>query len=194
MNQSLNFYRTVLNWWPSEMGLWNNMESYLAWYKIQREGRKRSLARALAYTIKNLPAMQETQVQSLSWEDPLEKGTATHSSIVPGKCDGQRSLAGYSPWCHKESDMTKQLTLSLFTNHGREEMKGPCGRSTGGVEAFPLPWPLSLMLILQGLAYAVQTVEVLIRLIWVLFLLVPYIPPHLSHVGLTDVLAFPPDN
>ena len=31
--------------------------------------------------IKNLPAMQETQVQSLGWEDPLEKGLATHSSI-----------------------------------------------------------------------------------------------------------------
>ena len=58
--------------------------------------------------------MQETQVQSLSWEDPLEKGTATHSSIVPGKCDGQRSLAGYSPWCHKESDMTEPLTFTFF--------------------------------------------------------------------------------
>ena len=32
--------------------------------------------------VKNLPAMQETQVQSLGWEDPLEKGTATHSSIL----------------------------------------------------------------------------------------------------------------
>ena len=31
--------------------------------------------------VKNLPAMQEAQVQSLGWEDPLEKGTATHSSI-----------------------------------------------------------------------------------------------------------------
>ena len=31
---------------------------------------------------KNLPAMQETQVQSLGWEDPLEKGMATHSSIL----------------------------------------------------------------------------------------------------------------
>ena len=31
---------------------------------------------------KNLPAMQETWVQSLSWEDPLEKGMATHSSIL----------------------------------------------------------------------------------------------------------------
>ena len=31
---------------------------------------------------KNLPAMQETWVQSLGWEDPLQKGTATHSSIL----------------------------------------------------------------------------------------------------------------
>ena len=32
--------------------------------------------------VKSFPAMQETQVQSLSWEDPLEKGMATHSSIL----------------------------------------------------------------------------------------------------------------
>ena len=32
--------------------------------------------------VKNLPAMQKTQVRSLGWEDPLEKGMATHSSIV----------------------------------------------------------------------------------------------------------------
>ena len=32
--------------------------------------------------INNLPAMQETQVQSLGWKDPLEKGTVTHSSIL----------------------------------------------------------------------------------------------------------------
>ena len=36
----------------------------------------------VAQTIKNLPAMQETWVQSLGWEDPLEKGKATHSSIL----------------------------------------------------------------------------------------------------------------
>ena len=34
------------------------------------------------HTIKNLPAMQETWVQSLGWKDPLEKGMATHSSIL----------------------------------------------------------------------------------------------------------------
>ena len=35
--------------------------------------------------VKNMPAMQETRVQSLSWEDPLQKGMATHSSIPAGK-------------------------------------------------------------------------------------------------------------
>ena len=47
--------------------------------------------------VKNLPAMQETQVQSLGQEDPLEEGMATHSSILAGKSHGQRSLVGYSP-------------------------------------------------------------------------------------------------
>ena len=36
----------------------------------------------VAQTVKSLPAMQETQVRSLGWEDPLEKGMATHSSIL----------------------------------------------------------------------------------------------------------------
>ena len=39
-------------------------------------------ASLVAHTVKNLPAMQETEVQSLSWEDPLEKTMATHSSIL----------------------------------------------------------------------------------------------------------------
>ena len=36
----------------------------------------------MSQMVKNLPAMQETQVQSLGWEDPLEKRVATHSSIL----------------------------------------------------------------------------------------------------------------
>ena len=47
--------------------------------------------------IKNLPAIQKTQVQSLSREDPLEKGTATHASILAWKFHGQRSFMGFSP-------------------------------------------------------------------------------------------------
>ena len=39
----------------------------------------------MAQIVKNLPVIQETQVQSLGWEDPLEKGMATHSSILAGR-------------------------------------------------------------------------------------------------------------
>ena len=39
----------------------------------------------MAQLVKNLPAMQETWVQSLAWEDPVEKGEATHSSILAWK-------------------------------------------------------------------------------------------------------------
>ena len=61
--------------------------------------------------VKNLPAMQETQVRSLGWEDPLEKEMATHSyQYLPGEFHEQRSLVGYSPWGHKDSDRTEQLT------------------------------------------------------------------------------------
>ena len=65
--------------------------------------------------VKNLPAMQETQVPSAGQEDPLEKGMVTHSSILAGECHGQRSLAVYSPWVCKELDMTEQLTFSFTT-------------------------------------------------------------------------------
>ena len=47
--------------------------------------------------VKNLPAMQETQVQSLDQEDPLEKGMATSPGFLPGESHGLRKLAGYSP-------------------------------------------------------------------------------------------------
>ena len=60
-------------------------------------------ASLVAQTLKNPPAMQETWVQHLGQEDPLEKGTATHSSILAWRIHGQRSLVGYSPWGHKKS-------------------------------------------------------------------------------------------
>ena len=51
--------------------------------------------------------MQETWVQYLVWEDPLEKEMATHSSILAWKIPW--GLVGYSPWGHKESNTTLQL-------------------------------------------------------------------------------------
>ena len=49
--------------------------------------------------------MQEMGVRSLGWEDPLEKAVATHSGILTWET--QRSLVGYSPWGHKEADITE---------------------------------------------------------------------------------------
>ena len=54
----------------------------------------------MAQTVKNLPAMWETQILSPDQEDPLEKGMATHSSILPGESRGERSLVGCSAWGH----------------------------------------------------------------------------------------------
>ena len=50
--------------------------------------------------------MWENRVRSLGREDPLEMEMAT-LIFLPGEFHGQRSLVGYSPWGHKESDTTK---------------------------------------------------------------------------------------
>ena len=69
-------------------------------------------ASLVAQMVKNPPAVQETQVQSLGWEDRLEKEMATHSTCLENPM-GKRNLAGYSPWNCKESD-----TVSLQQNYG----------------------------------------------------------------------------
>ena len=57
--------------------------------------------------IKNLPAKQDMRVQSLGWEEALEKEMEPIPVFLPGKSHGQRSLAGYGPWGHKELNMTE---------------------------------------------------------------------------------------
>ena len=52
----------------------------------------------MAQMVKNLPAMQETQLQSLGWEDSLEEVWQLTPAFLPGESHGQRSLTGYSPW------------------------------------------------------------------------------------------------
>ena len=68
--------------------------------------------------IKNPPAVQEPQAPSLSWKDPLEKGIATHSSILAWRIPWTEEPGGLSPWDHEASDMT--------------EMAWQAGRSSGG--------------------------------------------------------------
>ena len=58
----------------------------------------------VAQLVKHLSTVRETQVQSLGWEDPLEKPTPV---LFPGKSHGQRSMVGSSPWDCKELDTTK---------------------------------------------------------------------------------------
>ena len=66
----------------------------------------------MAQTVKNLPAVQETWVQSLSWEEPLEKEVATQSVILSWEFPWTEESGQLSLWGRKESDATEQLTLS----------------------------------------------------------------------------------
>ena len=67
--------------------------------------------KTLPFTLKssNLPAMQETRVQSIGQEDPLEKGMATHSSILAWRIPWTEEPGRLQSWGCKESDTTEQL-------------------------------------------------------------------------------------
>ena len=64
-----------------------------------------SWASLVAQTVKNLPAMQETWVQSLGWKDPLEEGMATHSTVL-----GWRILMNRGAWQAAVPGVTKSRT------------------------------------------------------------------------------------
>ena len=94
--------------------------------------------------------MQETQILSLGWKDPLEKEMATHSSILAWEIP-----EGYSPWGHKESDMTEhactmicifssiQCSHSVMSNslwsHGLQHVRLPCPSPTSGAYSNSCP-------------------------------------------------------
>ena len=97
--------------------------------------------------VNNPPAVPETWIRSLGWEDPLEEGMATHSSILAWRIPHrQRSLASYSSWGQKESGMTERLIyacifLCLYLIHaylsfflgskGKGKMRPICLRKNG---------------------------------------------------------------
>ena len=68
------------------------------------------MASLVTQLVKNSPAMQKALVRFLGWEDPLKKGMATHTSILAWRIPLTEAHLGYSPWGHKESDMTEQLS------------------------------------------------------------------------------------
>ena len=72
----------------------------------------------VAQMVKNLPAMQEMWVWSLGQEDPQRRKWLPTPVFLPGESHGHRSLAGYSPWGHKESNTTEWLTHTLVSSVG----------------------------------------------------------------------------
>ena len=102
-------------------------------------------ASQVVLVVKNLPAKQEMRVQSLGQEDPRSRKWKPTPVFLPGKSHGQRSLVGYTPWGHKESDMTERARARA--------------RAHTHTHTHPPPPPLypyvpytSLLLILWGLA------------------------------------------
>ena len=67
----------------------------------------------MAQMVKNLRAMQETQIHPWVRKIPWRREWLSTPVLLPGEFHGQRSLEGYSPCGHKESDITELLTLSL---------------------------------------------------------------------------------
>ena len=86
-------------------------------------------ASLVAQPVKSLPAMWETRVQSLGWEEPREKGKATHSGTLAGELQGL-----YSPQGRQESNATERLSLEppgsgVETDSGAgppSPVMGPC--------------------------------------------------------------------
>ena len=89
----------------------------------------------VAQMVKNLPEMKETWVRSLGGEDRRRRAWQPTPAFLPGESHGQRSLVGYSPRDHKESDTTERLIRAF-----------PFRRNT--VSAPQPPTPLSLIIIM----------------------------------------------
>ena len=70
------------------------------------------LTSLIAHLIKNLPAMQETWVRSLGWEDPLEKEMATHSTILAWRVPWTEESGGLLSMGSQESDMLSDQTTT----------------------------------------------------------------------------------
>ena len=69
---------------------------------------------------KNLPTVWESQVQSLDWEDPLEKGMETHSSILAWKVPWTEEPGRLQSWGRKETDTTEHThTQPLLRSRNR---------------------------------------------------------------------------
>ena len=100
------------------------------------------LASPMAQTVKNPPTMQETWVWSTGWEDPLEEGMATHSSIWPGESPWAEEPGGatVSPWGRKESDMTTTAQWTWALTPTIHPIRCVSGLSLNNIYWAPTSW------------------------------------------------------
>ena len=90
------------------MLIWNDDGSKIGWALIVCP------ASQVAQTVKNLSAMQAIWIQSLGWEDPMEKGMTNPSSILAWRIPWTEESGGLQSMGLKETPLTEQLTLSLY--------------------------------------------------------------------------------
>ena len=99
-----------------------------------------------AQMVKNPPAVQVTRIWSLSWEDPLEKGMATHSSIFAWRLPWTEEPGGLGPWSRKELDTTERLTLLLcFIFYRAVLLAHPLAKNLWGLVKMKVHYMTSLM-------------------------------------------------
>ena len=73
--------------------------------------------------VKYPPAMRETWVRSLGGRIPWRTAWQPTPGFLPGESHGQRSVVGYSPWVHRESDATEQLSMHAYTSINNKDTK-----------------------------------------------------------------------
>ena len=97
--------------------------------------------------VKNLPAVQETWIQSLNWEDPLEKEMATHSSILACEITWSEEPGGHSPWS------CKRVGHNLVTKQQIQDCSPPDSSVLGIFQARILEWVAMSFYRLQSTGY-----------------------------------------
>ena len=114
--ENSNLYQLVFSRWQNRYLSVNQSLEILRGNQVcQKETpgfQTNSWASQVVQMVKNLPAVQDTQVQSPGREDPWRRAWQPTPVLLPGESQGQRSPAGCSLWCRTESDMTERLTLS----------------------------------------------------------------------------------
>ena len=77
-------------------------------------------------SVRNLSAVQETRVQSLGWEDPLEEEMATHSSVLAWRIPWMEEPGGLQSMGQYVSDMTKQASHHQILKKKKKNLDGDC--------------------------------------------------------------------